>query len=394
MFACNCITLTSCKSGAVLHYYTCNTSAAGDFVTSAGVGNVIQITDPANFPDEYYTLTDYCTTFSCLECTDDPDRINDVNGDFLQYWNTTTYGTVCPQTQRQPAFILVNCLANVTIGRPRDIDQSPETALVTITDLSAYVGMVINIAEYPGNCYTVSGPYTQSTGCPCPQYTVTQGYADCACCLPPPPPVPCCEAPKNIQNPVHKYYLITDSDCDIRANTAFGNNYYRMFTGVRYGIKNCCGDINFDKLWIQKELADYQKLVHGTCTGAAPDLCIYVTGTTGCGSQTATYDKFVNGKWSWLFTRDNDTKGTIYWDNVNNYWVCADATTGVVAAVLLGNTQYPVGTNEQWTTLNVTPCLSVDSGLSTWTVSCEECIVPTPLACTAADTVSAQGFFD
>jgi len=166
MNACNCITLTSCKSGAVVHYYTCNTTGSSDFVAAAGIGNVIQITDPATFPDEYYTLVELCTNFSCSECVNDPNRINDVNGDSLQYWNTTNFGTSCPQTLRSPAFVLVNCLADVTIGRPRDLSQSPETALVTITDLSAYVGMVVNIDEYPDRCYTVHGPYYESTGCP------------------------------------------------------------------------------------------------------------------------------------------------------------------------------------------------------------------------------------
>jgi hypothetical protein len=254
--------------------------------------------------------------------------------------------------------------------------------------------MVVNIAEQPGKCYTVLGPYDQDTGCPCDEVTVTEGYADCECCLPPPPPPTCCEIPKYTQKPVRNYFRITDSDCAIKVNTTFANNYYKLFTGIRYGIQNCCGDVDFEKLWLEKEMSDYESIQFSGCQAILPDLCLYVVGNTTCGSQTATYNTFIGGRWSWLFTRNNDVNGIIYWDQLNSRWVCADADTNVIIAALDVNSEYPIGTNEEWVDIITGTCLSVTNGLSTWTIPCELCPAPEPEPCVEPDDVSAEGSFD
>lgn len=402
MYACYCITLVSCRTGEVIHYNTCNTASAGTFLSTITIGDIIEINDPSLFPEQYYRLTSSCTTPGggvtpeCAECINDTNGISDYDGLSIRYWYPTQFGSQCPQVQVPPslAYVLVNCLSDVVVNEPEDLEQSPETALVTSTDLSLYVGMVVNIAEYPGNCYSVLGPYDQDTGCPCDEVIVTEGYADCECCLPPPPPPTCCEIPKYTQKPVKNYFRITDSDCDIKANTNFANNYYKLFMGTRYGIQNCCGDADFERLWMKKEMADYDKIIFSSCQAILPEYCLYVTGIELCGSQTATYNDFINGRWSWTFTRDNGQNGIIYWDSTNSRWVCADADTEVIIAELTTNTDYPIGTNADWQDIVSGTCISVTGGLSTWTIPCELCPAPEPEPCTEPDDVSAEGSFD
>lgn len=396
MFYSYCVTLISCRTGETVYYET-GSGNAETFVNSITIGDVIEINYPSLFPDQYYKLTQFCNVFepACSECSGSPNKIID-DGTAVNYWYATQFGTDCPEVQVPPslAYVLVNCLADIVFVDPKDIAQSPETALVTSTDLSLYVGMVVNIEGYPGNCYSVLGPYDARTGCPCDEVTITEGYADCQCCLPPPPPPTCCEIPKYTQKPVKNYFRITDSDCEIKANTTFANNYYKLFTGIRYGIQNCCGDVDLDKIWMQKEMSDYEKIQFSGCTAIYPDLCLYVTGTTGCGSQTATYNTFIGGRWSWIFTRDNDVNGIIYWDQLNSRWVCADADTGVIVSILDFNRDYPTGTNDEWVDVITGTCLSVTNGLSTWTIPCELCPAPEPLPCLEPDDVSALGSFD
>jgi hypothetical protein len=398
MFVCNCLTLVSCRTSEVIHYETCNNAVASSFISTITIGDVIEINDSSLFPDQYYRLTNSCLTFdpSCAQCTNDPDKIFDNDGLSIRYWYPTTFGANCPQVQVPPslAYVLVNCLSNVVVNEPEDLEQSPDTALVTSTDLSLYVGMVVNIAEYPGNCYSVLGPYDQDTGCPCDEVTITEGYADCECCLPPPPPPACCEIPKYTQKPVKNYFRITDSDCDIKANTNFANNYYKLFMGIRYGVQNCCGDADFEKIWMKKEMADYDKIIFSSCQAILPEYCLYVTGIELCGSQTATYNDFINGRWSWTFTRDNDQNGIIYWDITNSRWVCADADTEVIIAELTTNTDYPTGTNAEWQDIVSGTCISVSGGLSTWTIPCELCPAPEPEPCDPPTDVSGEGSFD
>lgn len=398
MYGCYCVTLVSCRTSETVHYFTCNTADVGNFLSTVTIGDVIEINDPSSFPEQYYTLTSACLSpgSSCTGCDADPNLIYDYDGLSVRYWYPTQFGPDCPEIQVPPslAYVLVNCLADIVVNEPEDLEQSPDTALVTSTDLSLYVGMVVNIAEYPGNCYTVLGPYDEDTGCPCDEVNVTEGYTDCECCLPPPPPPTCCEIPKYTQKPVKNYFRITDSDCEIKANTTFANNYYKLFTGIRYGIQNCCGDVDLEKLWVDKEMSDYQKIQFSTCQAILPEFCLYVVGATPCGSQTATYNNFIGGRWSWTFTRDTDINGIIYWDQLNSRWVCANADTEVIIAELNINSQYPIGTNDDWVDIIPGTCLSVTSGLSTWTIPCELCPAPEPLPCSEPDDVSAEGSFD
>jgi hypothetical protein len=277
MNATRCITLVSCRRQEVVHYFTANITDADNIVNLVGLGNIVQINDPLHFAEQYYTLTYSCDSFNidpqCYECTTDPNRIDDPTGNLLTFWSTTPYGDVCPNLER--AYVLVNCRSGFTFNEPEDINPTPETALVTTADFTAYVGMVVHIAEYPDICFSVLGPYTEDTGCPCDEYTVVTAFPDCECCYPAENvnEIECCDIPKYTQKPFKKFYHIVDSDCDIRDNQKFGNSYYKLFNQIKNGIQNCCDNIDFEKLWIRKELSDYSKI-------NPPDQCVVIIPAT------------------------------------------------------------------------------------------------------------------
>jgi photosystem II stability/assembly factor-like uncharacterized protein len=92
------------------------------------------------------------------------------------------------------------------------------------------------------------------------EVTVVKGkFADCVCCLPQPAPEPEVFV-RTTQKPVKKFYHITDSECEIRTNVKFANNYAKLFNTIKNGMGNCCGDVDLDKLWIEKELSDYSRI--------------------------------------------------------------------------------------------------------------------------------------
>lgn len=278
MISYSCITLQSCQTGDLV-YVTTFTNSIIDQYFQNELGNVVQITEPANFPDIYYTVDSICYSFestpgsSCETCF--------VNGISISLdYVTSTDLDACPIFT---AYVLLNCNAqDIIVDAPADLIQSPSTVLVTSSDLALYVGSVVNIEEYPGNCYTVLGPYTEDTGCPCEYYTVTDAHKDCSCCLPDEPEV----FVRTTQKPVKKYYHITDSECEIRTNTRFANNYYKLFNTIKNGMGNCCDGVDFDKLFIEKELSDYSRInPPGECvpppTPEAPIECP-VTPTLTC----------------------------------------------------------------------------------------------------------------
>ena len=265
MISFTCITFQSCNTSLPVSVFYASSPITDGYFESE-IGNVVQITEPANFPDIYYTVLSVCYSYqatpesSCEGCFNNGTALG-FSGDTFRTYVTSTESTTCPVNN---AYVLVNCKAPfIEINAPADLIQDPDTVLVTSSDLALYVGSVINISEYPNNCYTVFGPYTEDTGCPCGYYTVTNAYKDCECCLPDEPEV----FVRTSQKPVKKYYHITDSECEIRTNTKFANNYYKLFNTIKNGMGNCCDGVDFDKLWIEKELSDYSRInPPGECT--------------------------------------------------------------------------------------------------------------------------------
>ena len=53
----------------------------------------------------------------------------------------------------------------------------------------------------------------------------------------------------------------------INTNVKFAINYYRLFNTIKNGIQNSCEGVDFDRLWIEKELSDYSRInPPGLCT--------------------------------------------------------------------------------------------------------------------------------
>ncbi|NBP00091.1 MAG: hypothetical protein EBU90_08160 [Proteobacteria bacterium] len=375
---CICVTLNDCLTGATVYYYTCKTTNAG-VLNNITQGTLIEINDSTNFPNNYYTYQSQCNipgnnTAQCTACSSAPNKIVDDAGTSLLYWTPQPASEICPNLNSNTSvYALVNCLSGsiVTESTVDQIVNSPLMAMITSSDLYLYADMIVNIDGYPDNCYKVSGPFTPGEGAPVrPTVTITNAYSTCECCLPPPPPPGCCEIPKYTQKPVKDFFRITVSDEDIKANTSFANNYYKLYMGMRYGVNSCCTGIDYEKLWINKQVVDFELIKHSECVAVLPTLCLYVTGNDPCGSQVATYNDFINGKWSFKFTRNTGANGIIYWDIENSYWVIKNEDTGVIAAKLPINSDYPIGTNDQWLVVNKAACFSPDCGLSTWTVDC------------------------
>jgi len=370
---CICVTLRDCITQDLVYYYTCKQNSSQlAFINNLSQGQLLQINDAVNFPNTYYTFQGSCfATAPGCTCAAQANKITDDNATSLSFW-TISSETVCPNLNvNNDVYLLTNCLADITTPDVDTFVNNPAFAIFTSTDLSLYVDMVVNVSGYEDLCFTVSGPFSPGEGAQArPLVTITNAYSTCECCLPPPPPPGCCEIPKYTQKPVRDFFRITVSDEDIRVNTNFANNYYKLYMGMRYGVNSCCTGIDYDKLWIDKEVIDLENIKYSTCTAILPTLCLYVTGNDPCGSQVATYNDFINGKWSFKFTRDTGVNAIIYWDIQNSYWVIKNEDTGVIGAKLPINSDYPIGTNAQWLVVNKTACLSPDCGLSTWGVDC------------------------
>jgi len=261
-----CFTFQSCINDE-LKYIQVTPGSDVDVFLSSQLGYVVEINDIQNFPDINYKLIDACKAYYyCPECFDSNPILYDA---FARNLNATGSQT-CPVPPT--AYILVNCryIGDVPAD-PEDVRPSASTMLVTSSGLLVYSEMVVTLEEYPGNCYTVHGPYTERTGCPCEYVTVLNASGDCACCLggDPVPPLP-----RVIPKPVNQFYHITDTQCEIKDNTTFANNYYKLFTGIRYGIQNCCPGIDFEKVWIKKELSDYARINPPvTCAPPIVEVC-------------------------------------------------------------------------------------------------------------------------
>jgi hypothetical protein len=146
-----CYDLTNCKDGSL--YATVNTnnlnfdylaSYVGSIIVFEGLEECLFVTVSSNCsnstPLEVITITNSYTT--CQECQE-----------FIQ---------------TNPCYIITNC-------------DNPELYFHTNTDLSSYVGKVIQILEYPNTCWTIVETFN-CTG-EFINVTIVNVYDDCECCL-------------------------------------------------------------------------------------------------------------------------------------------------------------------------------------------------------------------
>jgi|688.fasta_scaffold11368_10 hypothetical protein len=120
--------------------------------------------------------------------------------------------------------------------------------------------------------------------CTCPPPQADGWLIDlCECCVEP-EPVPAPPPIRSIPKYSKEFYRITRSRCDIEANVKFGNAYYEQVKQLRYGIEASC-PVNFDKIWIKKQLSDLSMLfdptlcVPVTVSTEAEPVCVYPTPT-------------------------------------------------------------------------------------------------------------------
>lgn len=261
----NCIILQSCQSQQPVYTRSVNSEPIDEPFWTSLLDTVVKITDPANFPDIYYYVISVCISnnpspdVGCLECFNNTEEFSGLALEYVEPTGLTECST-------EEAFVLLNCKAGPNVFTqamsPEAIVQSETTAWVTSSDLSLYVGSVVNIAEYPGNCYKVLGPYLAQTGCPCSYYTITDAFKDCECCLPPVPEV----FVRTQQKPVKNFTRTTETACEIRTIEKFAVNYYNYFKQLKYGLQNCCGEHDLDKLWMEMQMVTYNRMQNGECT--------------------------------------------------------------------------------------------------------------------------------
>jgi len=166
------------------------------------------------------------------------------------------------------------------------------------TDLLANIDKTVQILGEGGvSCYTVTQIIEFTEEILVPVIISQGGFEDCTCCLPAPAPEPIVYT-RTIPKPYKQFYHITDSECDIRTNTTFAQNYYRLFQTIKNGIANSCPDVNFEKIWLKKELSDYDKInpvgvcvppvvtTELVCPPATLVTCDIPTGVSGTGDFT------------------------------------------------------------------------------------------------------------
>ena len=145
-------------------------------------------------------------------------------------------------------------------------------------ELYQYIDTAITVEEIPnlipaGTYYlSIYCSFYPSTQGPCCGYaeaslTITDSYTDCACFLGPEP----VKYTRVIPKPDRHFYQVTQGQCDIDANIKFAEGYYRLFKELKHGIQNTCDNINFNKLWIKKNLSDLAVINDPTaCTAVTP----------------------------------------------------------------------------------------------------------------------------
>jgi len=241
-----CVTLTSCTTGSsVLFNIGLANSATYDFWTT-NVGNLVTGTD-LSYPGTWLVDGICCTPENPGDdiCLDPAACILNANP-------VDKFGTVSVLGEgpcEPPIYTLRDC-------------TNPLNTISTITDLSVYIGMVINIQEEAG-CWQVEDSGLTGSG---DTVTLTQSFTDCECCLPTPAPV-CCKNPNTIPKADRIFYQIAEGQCDIQANIKFANAYYQLYKKLKHGMGNCCDNLDLDKVWLKKELSDMAMITNQSlCT--------------------------------------------------------------------------------------------------------------------------------
>lgn len=98
------------------------------------------------------------------------------------------------------------------------------------------------------------------------------GELNCSPCLPEEVEV----FVRTLPAPVKLFYQIEESQCDIDTNKKFSAGFWSKVKELKYGITSCCTSVNFESLWLDKQLTDLSNLL-------IPDItCIPTPSSTTC----------------------------------------------------------------------------------------------------------------
>lgn len=217
-----CFVLTNCKTGATIQT---NSPISGY------VGQTVQI---EGYPEVCWTVT---ASSGCRQVT--PVIITSAYSDCA---------SCLPN-----CYLLINCVSG-----------DPTPTKITNTDLSAYVGQVIQIKDCVGQCWTVQKADTCVGAEP---IVVTGSFKTCVDCNPP----LVCPPPELLhQRKVKPGYNTPNCSPEYtdEVNCNFAEQIWNLVKSRRYGINTCCSD-DLQKYIIKKELLDldaiYDKNLCITC---------------------------------------------------------------------------------------------------------------------------------
>lgn len=223
--------------------------------------------------------------FVLTDCSTNPHApvivTNDLSIHIGQIINIDTFGNICWSVAVSPSCINSVTIADDAIITPYDdccsCQQLPcyqltvcsgqidiHSPIITKTDLSLYIGKVINTVNIvptpivpidPITCWSVS--LLGACSCPITADVVTFNtmmYEDCVCCQPviPPPPQPL--PIRVIPGPVKNFTKTDMSSCEIDTLTDFAETFWDLTKQLRFGITTCNWDKNFRKIWVKQQL--------------------------------------------------------------------------------------------------------------------------------------------
>lgn len=204
-------------------------------ILTPGISGVIgQIVYIAGYPNTCWTVVE--------QSGDTPEAITLLND----------FGT-CSDCAAQlpgppPVYELTNCLDPLTIRYTYN------------SQFAQAIELVVHLTLDPEECWSVAqiefdDQETIDVSILENEAGVLQIFEDCECCLPTPDPAPV-KYTRVIPKPDRKFYQIKESQCDIKANIRFADNYYRLFKMLKYGINSMCDNVELDKVWIKKMQSD------------------------------------------------------------------------------------------------------------------------------------------
>lgn len=252
------------------HFYSGTNGFYGNdstvmFTVDQGVTGSVSDTLPA-VVKTIWTILDPAVCYQITRC-DDPtisltvgDDLSSYVGQIIQLSNKTCWTVVGTCKCINPVSVIISDSFStcdectnppVTCYILTDCDQtaSPIETKEVSTDLSAYVGMTVQIVG-SDKCWTV----TSSTGCSCPvEVVVSYSAASCDLC---PAPIPVRPRSRRVapgNPPACDLNLLTE------VNKTFAEAWYKEVLSMRFGINVCC-EYDLDMAFVKREVVHLQML--------------------------------------------------------------------------------------------------------------------------------------